>query len=107
GEASLRDSQRKFALLTDGSQGIAFLMMDARGCLVDWNSSARRLFQYEADETLGRSLSFLYPRDGSDNAIREIQQATQKGAWVEECKMRRRNGSVFLANGVLTVLRGE
>lgn len=37
----------------------AFVSLDRRGRVVDWNAAATALFGYDADETIGRELALL------------------------------------------------
>src|SRR5205085_9038036 len=107
-EASLRDSQRKFSLLMEGGTGIAILMLDPDGRLTAWNSGAERLFQFPEAEVAGRSLAMLYDgADAAEYAARELDIVAREGSMHEEHSMRRRDGSVFWASGVLTPLHDE
>ena len=107
-EASLRDSQRKLTLLMEGATGIAIIMLDREGRISGWNQGAERLFQYSDQDIAGKPFSSLYGgADAAAYAAREMEVAVAQDSVHEESAMRRRDGSIFWASGVLTVLRDE
>ena len=107
GEASLRDSQRKFSLLMEGGTGIAIVLLDTSGRISGWNTGAERLFQYPEDQVVGQPIAMLYPPERAEAVLRDMEAALRQGSTLEDSPMRRRDGSLLWATGVLTALRDE
>ena len=57
-EAALRASEARFRSIVSVAQD-AIVMMDEKGCISFWNSSAERMFGYTAAEAVGRDLHQL------------------------------------------------
>ena len=57
-EASLRDSEERFRLLSSSALD-AIIMMDQKGKVAYWNSAAVKMFGYEEQEVIGRDLHAL------------------------------------------------
>jgi PAS domain S-box-containing protein len=60
----LERSVAQMSLVRDGTPGHAFVSIDAEGRVIDWNPGAERLFGFTADGVVGRTLTFLRPREG-------------------------------------------
>jgi PAS domain S-box-containing protein len=56
-EQALRESERRFRLLVQGVTDYAILMLDPRGMVVDWNTGAKRIKGYAAEEIVGQHFS--------------------------------------------------
>jgi len=89
---------RKLAKLTDTvTDGIVAVAADLT--ITSWNAGAQRIFGYTAAETIGRPVSMLgVTQAGIDRLLHTI---AEKGEFVAEPRMKRKDGSV--ADLVLSV----
>jgi len=77
-EEALRNREKILSTIIETAQD-AILMMDSRGRISHWNSSAERLLGYTADEALGQNLHYLLApkryHDLYDKACLEFQKS--------------------------------
>ena len=106
-EEQLRQSEERFRLLVEGVGEYAIFMLDVNGRVATWNVGAQRIKGYAADEIVGQHLSVFYPQDVRDSGWpdHELQQATEKGSFVDTGWRLRKDGSRFWANVTITALR--
>jgi PAS domain S-box-containing protein len=106
-DEDLLRSEERFRLLVDSVEDYAIFMLDPRGRVATWNSGAERLKGYKASEIIGAHFSrFRIDQDVSaDLCDQELQTAARQGRLEEEGWRRRKDGSTFWANVVLTAIR--
>jgi PAS domain S-box-containing protein len=79
---------------------------DLDGAVTSWNKGAERLFQYKAEEAVGKPISFVYPEEEHQYLQeRVIEPLKRKGEHECEVRMRRKDGQDFyaqLASSMLT-----
>src|SRR3984893_9815054 len=56
----------------------AFYLLDIEGRVAAWYSGAARIYSYQADEAIGRHVSFLYP--GEDTLRVKLQEEFKRSA---------------------------
>ena len=73
----------------------AILSKDLNGVITSWNSGARRLFGYDAEEAIGQSITILIPDDRQDEE-HGILQRLRAGELTDhyETVRRRKDGSL-------------
>ena len=106
-QASLRESERKFRTLFEASNDSVVLF--GNGVFLDCNEAALQAFGYEdCEELRGKRIEDLSPVVQPDgrNSTMLIEEETNR-AWRDgldrfECTFRRKDGSVFPAEVVLT-----
>jgi PAS domain S-box-containing protein len=105
-EDSERRGQERLRLLIDGATEYAIFTMTEAGVIDSWNAGAERLFEYRADEIIGRGFDVLYtPEDRSAGVpAAELEQAVATGHVIADRFQTRRNGSRFFCNGSMTRL---
>jgi PAS domain S-box-containing protein len=105
-QKSLRESEERFRLLVDGVTDYAIYMLDADGKVVSWNQGAERLKGYSADEIIGKHFSEFYLEEDIGRGIPEhgLKMAMNKGRYETEGWRRRKDGSKFWANALITAL---
>ena len=59
-EDDLRRGEERLRLLIDGAFEYAIFTMSGEGIIDSWNSGAQRMFQYTADEAIGRHAEVLF-----------------------------------------------
>ena len=106
-EEQLRLSEERFRLLVEGVGEYAIFMLDVNGKVATWNVGAQRIKGYAADEIIGQHLSVFYPQDAIDSGWpdHELQQATEKGSFVDTGWRVRKDGTQLWANVTITALR--
>ncbi len=96
-------------LLVDRVEDYAIFALDPNGYILSWNTGARRLKGYTADEAIGQHFSIFYP--SADIAARkpqrELEIAVARGKVEDEGWRLRQDGSRFWASVVITALRDD
>jgi PAS domain S-box-containing protein len=100
----LRASREIFRLLVEGTPDYAIFMLDPEGRVQTWNSGARRLKGYEADEVIGRHFSLFYPAEDREKAERGLEIARTYGRYEEDGWRVRKDGSRFCASVIITAV---
>ncbi len=106
GEA-LRESEDRFRSLLDGIHDYAIYRLDLDGRVASWNTGAQRIKGYTAEEIIGQHFSRFYsPEDiQAGKPAQELNTALSQGRCESEGWRVRKDGSRFIANAVITVLR--
>jgi PAS domain S-box-containing protein len=88
------EAAQSLAAIVESSDD-AILSTDATGVIRSWNAGARRLFGYEADETVGKPVTMLIPADRHDEEPM-ILERIRRGERIEhyETVRRRKEGSL-------------
>lgn len=106
-EASLRESEDRFQLLVNSVHDYAILMLDPEGRVATWNLGAQRILGYTAGEIIGEHVSRFAPNQVSRAAVAgELHRAAADGRFEEEARGRRKDGTQFWANVIITPIRG-
>jgi two-component system, NarL family, sensor histidine kinase UhpB len=86
----------------------AIIMLDPRGFVMSWNAGAERIKGYRREEIVGRHFSLFYSPDDLQRGLPErgLATAAAEVRFEEEGLRVRKDGSQFIANVVITVLRG-
>lgn len=101
--------ERQFRLLVQGVTDYAIFMLSPEGYVTNWNSGARRIKGYTAEEIIGSHFSRFYlpedaaagiPQRGLDTAIRE-------GRFEAEGWRVRHDGTKFWAHVVIDAIRDD
>jgi PAS domain S-box-containing protein len=102
----LRATEERLRLLVDSVQDYALLMLDPEGNVVSWNTGAERIKGYKAEEILGKHFSCFYLPEAvaSHHPEKELAIAAKEGRYEEEGWRKRKDGSTFLANVVISAV---
>lgn len=95
------EAVRRLAAIVDGSDD-AIISNDLNGIITSWNESAARLYGYTAEETVGKSISILIPRERQDEDA-QFLGSILKGDLVHHFETVRRKKDGSLINVSLTV----
>jgi len=108
-EEELRRSEERFRLLVESVQDYAIFMLDPTGHIASWNLGAQRIKGYSADEIIGRHFSTFYLQDAIDagHPEYELRVAIAEGRYEEEGWRKRKDGTTFWANVVITAVRSH
>lgn len=106
--SQIQKSEEQLKLLIDGARDYAIFLLDSEGRIATWNKGAERLHGYQAEEILQKPFSLLFPEEEvARGAPEALLQAAVAGRIEGEGWRRRKDGSVFWAEGSLTALRDE
>jgi PAS domain S-box-containing protein len=105
----LQESERSFELLVDSVTDYAIYMLDATGQIVSWNSGARRIKGYNADEIIGKHFSCFYSPDdrASDMPMKGLRTAAEAGRMETEGWRLRKDGTRFWAHVIIDAIRSN
>ena len=104
-EEELRETEERFKIMVEGVKDYAIFMLDPDGLVASWNVGAEEINGYARDEVIGRHVSIFWP-DGlaQRHADMALKAAEKDGRHEEEGLRKRKDGSQFLANVVVTAL---
>ena len=82
-------------------------MLDVTGHVSSWNPGAQRIKGYAASEIIGQHFSRFYRPDdvASGKCDYELVEAAKEGRFEDESYRVRKDGSLFLANVIITAIR--
>ena len=106
-EENLRQSEERFRLIVDNVHDYSITLLDLQGRIVSWNEGAERLYQWTAEEVIGRSSEILYPGEMQASAAASLRIVRDTGRYEGEGWRVRRDGSRFWAHSVITPLRDD
>jgi PAS domain S-box-containing protein len=96
-----------FRLLVDAVQDYAIFVLDPEGRILTWNSGAKAIKGYTAEEIIGKHFSVFYPREAVEShwPERELALADKQGRFRDEGLRVKKDGSTFWASVTITALR--
>jgi PAS domain S-box-containing protein len=105
----LQESERSFELLVDSVTDYALYMLDPTGHIVSWNSGARRIKGYEAQEIIGRHFQCFYCEEDRAAGIPAagLRTAAREGRLETEGWRLRKDGTRFWANVIIDAIRTD
>lgn len=106
-QIALHRSEELLQLLVEAVQDYAIFTLDPQGQITSWNNGAERLKGYKASEIIGRHFSCFYPEEDvqSGKPNRALEVAAREGRFEDEGWRKRKDGSRFWANVVITPIR--
>jgi PAS domain S-box-containing protein len=108
-ESRLHSYERQFRLMVEAVTDYAIFMLDPHGHVVSWNKGARRIKGYEAGEIVGRHFSCFYTEADQQRGVptRALKIAAATGHFRDSGWRVRKDGSIFLADVVVTAVKDE
>ncbi|MCH2242680.1 MAG: PAS domain S-box protein, partial [Aquabacterium sp.] len=105
-EEELRQREENLRLLVEGVKDHAMFLLDEDGRVRTWNSGARSVFGFDADQVLGHDASLLYTEDDrqAGQLSAELASAQRSGVLRAEGWRRRAQGERFWAETATTHL---
>lgn len=96
-ESALQQQAQMIDQVHDG-----IIATDLNGYITSWSKGAERLYDYRAEETVGKHISFLYQPEQSELLQEQILKPLQeKGSYEIEVKNRRKSGEeIYLLLGI-------
>ena len=108
-ESGLHSYETQFRLMVEEVTDYAIFMLDPQGQVVSWNKGARRIKGYEAGEIIGRHFSCFYTAADQQRGVpmRALKVAAATGHFRNSGWRVRKDGSMFLADVVITAVKDE
>jgi PAS domain S-box-containing protein len=108
-ESGLHSYETQFRLMVEEVTDYAIFMLDPQGQVVSWNKGARRIKGYEAGEIVGRHFSCFYTAADQQRGVpmRALKVAAATGHFRNSGWRVRKDGSMFLADVVVTAVKDE
>jgi len=105
----LQESERSFELLVDSVTDYALYMLDPTGHIVSWNSGARRIKGYEAEEIIGKNFERFYSEEDRAAGVPAagLRTAAREGRLETEGWRLRKDGTRFWANVIIDAIRTD
>ena len=100
-------SEPSYKLLVQSVADLAIFMLDLEGRIVSWNTGARRIKGYSAEEVLNQHLSIFYTEEdrAHNKPQRLLDIVRREGRAHDEGWRLRKDGSRFWAQVVLEMIR--
>jgi len=104
-----REVELQYRRLIEGITDYAIYSVDPEGRVTSWNSGAKRLKGYEAEEVIGQNFSKFYtPEDVAANLPAQVlETAARDGHYEAEGWRVRKNGQRFWSSVAITPIRDE
>jgi PAS domain S-box-containing protein len=102
----LQESERSFELLVDSVIDYALFMLDPNGRIVSWNSGAKRIKGYAAEEIIGKNFECFYSDEDRAAGIPSsaLRTAAREGRLETEGWRFRKDGTRFWANVIIDAI---
>jgi PAS domain S-box-containing protein len=93
----------------ESSTEYSIIAADPEGKILLWNEGARRIYGYAPEEIIGKDSRLLHPPEDVDSGKVDqfLRSALTAGKWEGVLRRQRRNGEIFPARVVCTVLRND
>jgi PAS domain S-box-containing protein len=105
----LKKSEERFRLLAENIKDYAIMMIDLNGNVISWNEGAKKIKGYSTGEILGKNISVFFTEE--DIAVgkpqKNLRLAREKGHYEDEGWRKRKDGSIFWADILLTSIYDE
>ena len=107
--SSLQDTELHLRLFVEGVRDYAVITLSPDGTVTSWNTGARAIKGYEADEIIGRHFSAFYTQAdiAAGKPARALHVAARDGRFEDIGPRVRKDGSLFSANVVVTPIVAE
>jgi two-component system sensor histidine kinase UhpB len=106
-EEALRDAERRTRLIVNAIKDCAIFMLEPDGRIASWNPGAGALTGYAESEALGRGYAMLYDEGRQQACARALEAAARVGAFEEEGWHRRRDGTRFCGEDIISAIRDD
>ena len=96
-------------LLVQSIKDYAIFMLNPKGIISSWNEGAKKIKGYSANEIIGKHFSIFYTEEDllAKKPAMELEVASSVGRYEEEGWRKRKDGSTFWANVIITAVYNE
>lgn len=97
-------SEERFRVFVEGVVDYALFTLDPEGIITSWNLGCARMKGYSVEQAVGSPLRMLYTEEGAARGDAEdhLLIALREGRFRGEGMRRRKDGSIFLADVLIT-----
>lgn len=99
--------QRHFAQRMLAAMQDSVVATDLEGKVIYWNAGAERLYDYRAEEALGRDITFIVAPEQTAAERDRMQQVLDRGHWSGSYVQRRKDGSTFVAETRISLVSDD
>lgn len=85
----------------------SIIATDLEGRVIYWSKGAETLYQYPAEKILGQLVTFIVEPENEAEEEERIAQVIEKGYWQGQYWQRRKDGSLFWADTVISLVKNE
>ncbi len=102
-EEEMRKSEERLRITVDSAFDYAIINTNKQGLIESWNSGAERIFNYKANEIIGKSAHIVFTNEDQNAGIpeEEMKTAREKGVAIDERWHQRKDGSLFYMSGIM------
>jgi PAS domain S-box-containing protein len=102
----LKKSEERYHSMIDEVQDYAILYLNRNGTIENWNKGAEKIKGYKAEEIIGKNFSIFYTDEDRQKRLPEtlLEKAVKSGKATHEGWRKRKDGSLFWGNIVITAL---
>src|SRR6516162_2308297 len=106
---ALQETAEQFHILVDSVEEYAIYMLDPNGNIITWNTGAKKIKGYSADEIVGKNFASFYTAEdvAAGKPQRNLREACRRGYIRDQGLRVRKDGSTFEAEVVITALRDD
>jgi PAS domain S-box-containing protein len=96
-------------MLVQGVHDYAIYMLDANGCVSNWNAGAQAIKGYHADEIVGQHFSLFYTPEDREAGMpaKALATALRNGKFEGEAQRVRKNGERFWASVLIDPIHDD
>jgi PAS domain S-box-containing protein len=94
------------AQLLNGLQD-SVIATDLDGRVVFWSRGAEALYGFSAEEVTGRNITFIVDSENADDGRDRMASVIRNGLWKGRYWQRRKSGTRFLADSIISLVRDE
>lgn len=100
----LKNSQQRLSSMINVVRDYSIILIDSDGHIQTWNTGAARIFGYNENEIIGRSISTLLTEKDSNSGKHDLmlEQARLSGSSNDQGWRKRKNSEHFYADVVIT-----
>lgn len=108
-EEKLSESEERMRLILDSSTDFAIFTMDLEGRVTTWNTGAERLLGYTEEEVCGTDVHRIFTQEDIEAGApeQELKNAFETGRGLDMRWHKRKDGSLFWADGLVMPLRDK
>jgi len=106
---AVHETAEQFHILVDSVEEYAIYMLDPNGNVITWNTGAKKIKGYSAQEIIGKNFASFYTADdvAAGKPQRNLREAARRGYIRDQGLRVRKDGSTFEAEVVITALRDD
>jgi PAS domain S-box-containing protein len=105
----LAGSEERLRMIMESAKEYAIITLDANGVVTSWNSGAKNLLGYDANEIIGKHGRIFFTLEDAERGVpeREMHKARTEGRAANQRWHVRKDGSRFWASGMMMTLRDD